>query len=302
MPTVSTSPASSRFPAGPAWRTRARRMASWTGREWGGAPAVASSRWSCYWFFGKHVKMKEVDIIFNFDAPWRWTANTNKEALSNYRQSGGLRPLQTTLAHELGHGLKLNHVNYEYNIMGNDWEHIHVNDSNARAYMGEDAADGIVALYGSRSGNWEDVGVVHWKYAGASGEYSDHTKTKVYNSSGGNLPTFTVNGETGYRVSSGQTVRLELTYENNGKSYQGNVKVGYFVSTNDYISTWDRRIGGSTFTLGRNDVYTTTKTLTIPADLDTNRNYWLGAVVDETGSITEAVEWNNATYVPIRVQ
>lgn len=265
-----------------------------------GAPAIAYSYWTCYWFFGDHVHMDEVDVIFEYGAPWQWTANSTKSSLIRY--TGSLRPLQTTAAHEFGHGLKLNHVNYEYNIMGTDFEHIHVNGATARAYMGEDAADGAVFLYGARSESWEDVGAVHWKYSGASGEYSDHTKTKVYNSSGGNLPTFTVVGETGYRVTPGQTVRLELSYENNGKSYQGNVKVGYFVSTNDYISTWDRRIGGSTFTLGRNDVYTTTKTLTIPGDLDTSRNYWLGAVVDETGSITEAVEWNNATYVPIRVE
>ena len=273
----------------------------WPGSEINGAPAVASSKWSCYWFFGKHVKMKEVDIIFNFDAPWRWTANTNKEAMFMYRQSGGLRPLQTTLAHELGHGLRLNHVNYEYNVMGTDFEHIHVNDSNARAYMGEDTTDGIVALYGVRSGGWEDIAVAHWRYSGASGEYSDHRKTRLFSSSGGNLPTFTVNNETGYRVTRGQTVRAEFTYENNGKNYQDNVKAGYYISTNDYITTSDQRVGGSTFDLGRNQVYTTTKTLTIPNNLSTNRNYWLGVVIDEDNAISEAVGWNNATYIPIRV-
>ncbi|MBB5519875.1 hypothetical protein FHS62_002702 [Amphiplicatus metriothermophilus] len=248
------------------------------------------------------MKMKEVDVIFNFDDPWRWTANTNKEAMFMYRTSGGLRPLQTTLAHELGHGLRLNHVNYEYNVMGTDFEHIHVNGSNARAYGGEDVADGMVFLYGARSGAWEDVGVVHWRYSGASGEYSDHRKTRIFNSSMGNLPTVTINGETGYRVNRGQTVRAEFTYENNGKSYQSNVKVGYYVSTNDLITTYDRRIGGSTFTLGRNDVYTTTKTLVIPNDLSANTNYWLGVIVDEDNSISEAVGWNNAAYIPIRVQ
>ncbi|MEX0644740.1 MAG: CARDB domain-containing protein [Parvularculaceae bacterium] len=271
-----------------------------TGSILDGAPAIAYSYWTCYWLFGDHVHMNEVDVIFDYGSPWQWTASSNRANLIRY--GGSLRPLQTTGGHEFGHGLKLNHVNYEYNIMGTDFEHIHVNGTTARAYMGEDAADGAVFLYGARSGAWEDVGVVHWKYSGASGEYSDHTKTRVLTSAGGALPTLTINGETGYRVSRGQSVRLELTYENMGKSLQGNVQTGYFISTNDFISTSDRRIGGASWSLGRGDVFTTTVTLTIPNDLALNTNYWIGAVVDENGAISEAVEWNNATYLPIRVQ
>jgi len=271
-----------------------------TGSILQGAPAIAYSYWTCYWFFGDHVHMDEVDIVYDYGSPWQWTADAAKSSLIRY--TGSLRPLQTTTAHEFGHGLKLNHVNTEYNVMGTDFEHIHVNGSTARAYMGEDAADGAVFLYGARSTAWEDVAVVHWKYSGASGEYSDHTRTVVYTSAGGALPTFTVNGETGYRVNPGQTVRAEFTYENMGKTTQNNVQVGYFVSTNDLITTLDRRIGGGSFNLSRDNVYTTTVTLTIPRDLATNTSYWLGVVIDERNSLAEAVESNNATYVPIRVQ
>jgi len=265
-----------------------------------GAPAIAYSYKTCYWLFGNNVYMNEVDVIFEYGSPWQWTTSSNKANLIRY--GGSLRPLQTTAGHEFGHGLKLNHVNYEYNIMGIDFEHLHVNGSIARSYMGEDAADGSVFLYGARSGSWEDVGVVHWRYSGASGAYSNHTKTKVKTSSGGNLPTVNIGGETGYRVNRGQTIRLELTYENNGKSQQNGVQTGYFISTNNYISTWDRRIGGASWNLGRGNVFTTEVTLTIPSNLTPNTNYWIGAVVDENGAINEAVEWNNATYVPIRVQ
>jgi hypothetical protein len=271
-----------------------------TGSILDGAPAIAYSYWTCYWFFGDHVHMDEVDVIFDYSDPWQWTADTTKSSLIRY--TGTLRPLQTTGTHEFGHGLKLNHVNTEYNVMGTDFEHIHVNGSTARAYQGEDAADGAVFLYGARDGNWEDAGVVHWKYSGASGEYSDHTKTKIYTSAGADLPTVNVNGETGYRVSRGQRVRAEFTYENMGKTTQNNVQVGYYISTNDYISTFDTRIGGAGFNLSRGDVYTTTVTLTIPDNLSINTNYWLGAIIDENNAIAEAVEWNNATYIPIRVQ
>jgi hypothetical protein len=112
----------------------------------------------------------------------------------------------------------------------------------------------------------------------------------------------TVGSETGHRVSRGQVVRAEFTYENNGANTKNGVVTGYYISTNDTISTGDRRIGGASWNLGRGNVMTTTVTLTIPNDLALNTNYWLGAVVDENAAIAESVESNNATYIPIRVQ
>jgi hypothetical protein len=268
-----------------------------TGSILSGAPAIAYQYWTCYWLFGDHVHMDEVDVIFDYGSPWQWTADTVKSSLIRY--TGSLRAIQTTGAHELGHGLILNHVNTEYNIMGTDFEHIHVNGSTATAYTGEDAADGAVFLYGDRS--WEDVGVVHWKYSGASGEYSDHTKTVIYNTSGSVLSTVTVAGETGYRVNRGQTVRVEFTYENMGAHTQNGIATGYFISTNDLITTFDRRIGGATWNLSRGDVLTTTVDVVIPNDLTSGTNYWIGVVIDENNAISENVEINNATYIPIRV-
>jgi len=270
-----------------------------TGSILSGAPAIAYQYWTCYWFFGDHVHMDEVDVIFDYGTPWQWTADTLKSSLIRY--TGSLRAIQTTGAHELGHGLILNHVNTEYNIMGNDFEHIHVNGSTATAYTGEDAADGSIFLYGARSPAWEDVAVVHWKYSGASGEYSDHTKTVIYNNAGAVLPTIDVNGETGYRVNRGQTVRAEFTYENNGANTQTGIQVGYYISTNDLITTFDRKIGSAVFSLSRDNVFTTTVNLVIPNDLSPNTNYWLGVIIDDNGAIRESVESNNATYTPIHV-
>lgn len=270
----------------------------WPGSKIGDAPAVAYQRWSCYWFFGWRSGMKEVDVIYNYDAPFRWTASTSKNDLIRYK--GTKRSLQTTGAHELGHGLILNHVNTEYNVMGADFEHIHVNGSTARAYIGEDAADGATFIYGNRGG-WQDLAVVHWKYSGASGEYSDHTKTVIYNAKGGILPTVNVDGETGFRVNRGDWVQVEFTFENNGSNTQ-TADVGYFLSTNDYISTWDRRITGSSLTLSRDNVFTSSKWFRIPTDITAGRNYWIGAVIDENNSVSEAVEQNNATYIPVFVQ
>jgi hypothetical protein len=270
-----------------------------TGTILNGAPAVAYQYWTCYWFFGNHVHMDEVDVIFDYGSPWQWTVDTVKSSLIRY--TGSLRAIQTTGAHELGHGLILNHVNTEYNIMGADFEHIHVNGATATAYIGEDASDASVFLYGARTPAWEDLAVVHWKYSGASGEYSDHTKTVIYNTSGVVLPTVNVNGETGYAVNRGQTVRAEFTYENNGANTKSGVQTGYYISTNDYISTVDRKIGSASYTLSRDNVYTATVNLVIPTDLAPGTNYWLGAIIDDNGAIPEAIEYNNATYIPIRV-
>lgn len=273
-----------------------------------GAPAIAYSWWTCYWFFGDHVYMDEVDVAFDYSSPWQWTTTTQKSGVMNYSDASvGLRPLQSTAAHELGHGAKLNHVNSEYNVMGRDFEHLTVNGSLVRTYAGEDVSDGMVDLYGTRSGAWDDLGVTHWRYSGTAGEYSDHTLGRVRSSSGAALPTFEITDpgatrETAYRVSPGQTVRVEFSFENMGKSTRSGIDVGYYVSTNDLITTWDRRIGGTTMTLSRDNVYSPTATVQIPRDLQTGRFYWLGVVIDENDEIDEAVEWNNATYIPLRVQ
>lgn len=263
-----------------------------------GAPARTVWRYDCidYWIFGKDVEITEADIFF--DNRVAYTTSMTKTSLLNYGGSG--RPFQTTAIHELGHGAGLAHTNNTYNIMGQDWTHIHVNGSTAMAYFGEDASNAMGYLYGLNGGNIEDLGVVHWRHTGASGEYSTHGKTRLLDNAGGNLSSFTRNGEQVYRVVPGQTVRLELSYENNGKSTQ-NTSVGYYLSTNDIISTADTLLGTSSYTLGRDTVYTNTRTLTIPSSVTPGQDYWIGAVVDRNNSLGEVTESNNATYIPIRI-
>ena len=116
-----------------------------------GAPARAHYSYKCYWFFGKHVYLKEVDIAFDVDR--LWSADTWKFRLLRY---GGKRRLfQSTAVHELGHGLVLGHENRWYNVMGADYTHIHANGRVARGYLGEDAANGAIFLYGGRGDEWE---------------------------------------------------------------------------------------------------------------------------------------------------
>ena len=265
-----------------------------------GAPAITYTWSECidYWIFGKTVKLTEADVIF--DVNESYTTSTAKTNLLNYGGSG--RPLRTTAIHELGHALGLGHVNSIYNIMGQDWTHIHVNGSDSHAYFGEDASNGAVFLYDANSSNLEDVGVVHWRWIGSSGEYSTHGRTRIFTSGGAEESKFTDHGEPRYWVSVGETIQVEFTYENNGSSRQANTQVGYYLSTNDTISTYDQRLGGVTMDLGRNTPYTAKTTLTIPNNLTSNGDYYIGAIVDENDAIHEVNESNNATYIGIRVR
>lgn len=264
-----------------------------------GSPAVAFIQMDCidYWIFGTDVEITEADIVF--DASESYTASTSKTNLWGY--GGAYRPFQTTALHELGHALGLAHTNNTYNIMGEDWTHTHANGSTTRAYSGEDGNNGAVSLYGLFGGALEDLAVTHWKYSGADGEYSEHVRTRVLDVAGNPLASYTDNGEKRYYVNKGQTVRLELTYENNGKNSQ-TPTIGYYVSTNDFISTGDTWLGDGSVTIGRNTVYTTSNTyLAIPWSLTSGQKYWLGAVIDKNNAVNEITENNNATYVPIKV-
>ncbi|WP_417445348.1 hypothetical protein [Kangiella sp.] len=267
------------------------------------APAVAYTWSSCTWFFGWSNNISESDIVFkntvNYIPGVEYGIRARADNLIPY--GGASRPFKTTALHEFGHGAGLGHENGRYSIMGQDWDHIHRNYVYALAYMGEDANYGLRQLYGNNAGNIQDVGLVHWKYSGASGAYSSHIRTKLYNTSGVELPYTTVNGERRYNVSKGQQVRMELTYENNGESGQAPT-IYYYVSTNNFISTADTLIASTSFALQpEGSVYTSTRTVTIPSTLNSGQNYFLGGLLDPNNTIAEVEESNNATYIPIRV-
>ncbi|HSI60086.1 MAG TPA: matrixin family metalloprotease [Ideonella sp.] len=265
-----------------------------------GAPAIAYWYDTCYWLFGPISYRTESDVIFDYNSPFQWTADELKSSLIMY--TGSLRQLQGTGVHEFGHAMGLLHVNTEYNVMGADFQHIWANGSSAHGYLGEDAADGATYLYGPWSFAWQDLGVAHWKYSFASGEYSMHAKTGIYNAAGVLLPAATVKGEAGYQVKRGQSVQVEFTYENNGRDSQ-TVNTGWYLSTNDIISVNDRLLATNTgMTLSRGDVLTYRRALSIPSDLTVGKVYWIGTVVDKDNVVADSVPSNNATYIPIRVK
>lgn len=257
------------------------------------APAVA---WTNY-NLGGTPRIVETDVVFNANRVW--TSGTSKSVMTAY--GGSARPFRTTAMHELGHAFGLAHVNTEYNVMGVDYTHLHTNDTEASAYLGEDASNGAVFLYTSDSSTPEDIGVVHWRYEGTSGEYSTHDRTDIQDSGGGTKSYTEIDEEPYYRVDNGESLRVQFTYENNGSTTQSFVDIGFYLSDDPAITTLDRHLVTRTVgSLARNDVYTTYKNVTLPSDLQPLTYYYIGAIIDEDDSLEEEYESNNAAYVGIK--
>ena len=257
------------------------------------APAICYTRYSCW-----SDSILEADIIFNANVAW----STSATQASQTPYGGSRRPWGTTAIHEMGHALGLAHEDDTYNVMGQDWDHIHANGGVVRWYAGEDAGHGEVHLYGQTwTANKNDVGVVHWKHSGHSGEYSTHTECQIYKLDDTPVTREDFNGWQRYKVQDGNIYKVQFTYENNGYYHQTGVDVAYYISTNDLITTNDRLIGLATFTMKRNRPFTAAIHLEIPEDLTVGQTYYIGAIVDYKGAIPEYNERNNATWIPIKI-
>lgn len=266
------------------------------------APQGAPARTRYRFRLTCNPRMKEADIIFQLDPDQTSQYSSSDATWELWPYGGDWRPYATTLMHELGHAAGLDHEHRFYNIMGQDWDHIHADDGRARAYLGEDASNGLVAMYGHTDDFFEDLSVSQFEYDGNPGgdAYSHHRRTDLRAGDGGALPWFFDGGERVYEVRRGQTVRARFTYENNGKSTHS-AAVGFYLSQNDDISTHDRRIGGWQVTLVRNVPATATRAVTIPADAPLGFA-WLGVYIDDGNTVAEAIGSNNATHQRIRIR
>lgn len=269
-----------------------------------GAPARTLSWNYCFWAFGWHYDLLEADVIF--DSNIAYTASMNKLEHSEF--GGNKRPFQTTAIHELAHAAGLGHENRWYSIMGSDWNHIHVNGSTARSYLGEDGAEGTVILYGASGSFYEDLSVSNFTRVGASGEYSRHDFNLIKNAAGvalslvpGTGVTPTKKTEPRYIVSKGQSIKFDYTVENNGKSAH-TPNVAFYLSNNSTITTADILLGTTSFAVTRNQPTVKTANLVVPANLVSGSDYYIGVIIDYDNKIEENVSSNNATYLPIRIQ
>ncbi len=256
------------------------------------APAATITLYSC------SGGIRETDILFNVQKTW--TTSMSKRSLISY--GGTARPFQTTAIHELGHAAGLLHTSGVYNIMGADWTHIFSNGRTAKSYVGEDAVNGVVSMYGLASVIVDDVSVTHWRHNGNQGLYSTHGRTRLFDNDGQVLNSYLHEGEPVFLVSRGERVQPEFTYENNGAYRQAGINLDFYISTNDYISRYDRKIGDDLIQLGRDIPLTRATLVQIPYDLTSGKIYYLGVLMDGSNNISEIREDNNATYIAIQIR
>jgi len=239
-----------------------------------------------------------------------------------FEYGGSYENFTSTVMHEMGHSAGLDHEGDVMNLMGGD-NLIVTNGNVFNPYIGEDTAGGLIALYPpSPITAKEEVSVSHWRLStkksnSAGGFYSVHYRTRIFNAAGVELlkvcsytkpnsdgSPITLCPEPIYKVNKGQSVKLELTYENAGKTATLPATVRYYLSTDNTISPTDTLLKTTALSFLRNNSPSTFSTaLVIPntATVLRGKNYWLGAIVDPSNLITESFEGKNATYVGIKV-
>lgn len=251
-----------------------------------------------YWFNTTTCVVSEADIRFG-DETWV-TGDDSQHAPFTSLATG--RSITGAAVHEGGHCVGLAHSNDLYNIMGEEWDHVTRNGVNTWYGPGEDASDGLIDLHGKSSSNaYPDVGASIFRYDGPDGAYSEHRFGVIRNGSGSTLPVVgSFEGQPVYEIVAGETVDLELTFENNGWNNTETPNTGYYLSTNSFISGGDTLLRTGNLTLGRNAPYETDVSVTIPLDTAPG-NYFLGVIVDHDNQIIEYTNSNNVAYYPVSI-
>lgn len=252
--------------------------------------SMADGCTSTYW--NSSNALTEADIYMDSTCSWDYLNSRS----ANIAYGGTKRPFQTTALHEIGHSMGLGHVNSLYNLMGEDYTFVSSNNDTMYSDVGEDATSGLRALYGSMSSGYEDLALSHWRYSYADGQYSRHARTRLYNSSSVELTKYSTALDQTYSVTKGSSIQAEVTIENNGTVAQYNY-IKFYVSTDRTISTSDTLLSSSYMYASPDSPLTSVYTTSIPSTLTSGGTYYLGAIVDPTGSLTEVNENNNAVYL-----
>lgn len=233
--------------------------------------------------FGYSWDMKETDIVMYDQHNWvAQIAPHITYAYDLYEYGGTNNAMVNTMVHELLHGVGLMHEGDEYNIMGSSQNFHNVNAFGSQLHVGEDAARGLVYIYGARSDILEDVGVSERKYDGyftspGQGSYATASLVGVYDSSMNLKPTdINSDNQIAYKVSSGEMIYFEFTLENIGKNTQ-DVTLDFYLSSNSLIQPpEDYYLGSANETLTIDSADTITFSATLPGGLSTGVEYWLG--------------------------
>lgn len=255
------------------------------------------------------ARIVAADIIFNSLSPF--TTSMSQSQLKVYQ--GANNAFELTAIHEIGHAVGIAHVPDTYSIMAGFQQHIHMEGTAGRSYVGADTARAAIASYGLTNANIEDVSVSHWQHdwnmppsAAGSAIHS-----RAWASQFGPdiqpddlLGTDFNHPDKPWLVSLGQQYYFNFTYENNGKSFQRGVALATYISTNKTISTADTPVTNTAFSaLDINTLFAYPIRITIPNGLARGRVYYVGVIIDPNNAIAEIDETpdSNRAYVPIKI-
>jgi len=230
--------------------------------------AVTRFRSHCYWLFGWHYGIDEADVAFNSDQSWSVSS-------LNYGNLGSPYSFESVALHELGHVLGLNH---------------------------EDRWMATLNSYYPNSGpvgqgkEWDplpdDRAGVRFLYPDSTAETD--IASSVFKRTGSGTSNLVASTTSAVR---GTNVNVEFTFHNLSTS-RVDFNIGFYLSTNNIISTGDRLLGTNTGAWASPGAsFTSTRTLTIPSSIAPGQ-YWLGFIVDYDNKISETNEANNPMEMP----
>lgn len=236
--------------------------------ETGSALAVTHVRSHCYWLFGWNYGLDETDIAFNTSLAW-------STGSLNYGNLGSPYSFEGVALHELGHALGLNHEDRWMATMNSYYPN-----------------SGTLGYYKVWDPNADDR-------LGARNLYPDGTtETDV----AGSAFKHTGTGTSGL-VSSplwaarGSYVTIEFTFSNLSTATK-TFDVGFYLSSNDYISTGDTFLGMNYGAWGSSGFSGTfSRTLYIPSWVAPG-TYYVGFLIDPNNAMGEANESNNNQPMP----
>lgn len=227
----------------------------------GGTLAVTRTWYNlCYPF--DDADIKEADVIFDVDEHWYTSAFNYTSPNIHFR---------SVAVHEFGHALGLQHEDDVLDTMNSFYPNGGPASYSKLAIPLTDSRQGLRFLYPEGGTAKADLVALNFKRTGAG-------------SSG------LVSGpSSAFR---GSDVNIECTFQNIGSANSGSFNIGFYLSSNDYITTFDTPLGTNfgAFANAGGQV-TFTRTLHIPANIAPG-TYYLGLLLDKDNTVDE---WDNSS-------
>jgi PKD repeat protein len=206
--------------------------------------------------------LQESDILYNNGYTW-------ESSLNPFFFSGSYN-VALVGAHEMGHGLGLDHENGRLATMNSNYPDGGVLGNNHAVQIHSDDSLGSRVGYGTCCTRRDVAASVYEKTSGGNSRH---------------IPSPT-------QAERGHSTSFRFTLENRGTTSESSVRTNFYLSTDRFISTGDAFLGSATFSLGSGAVSTLSAGVTIPLSVASGF-YYLGVLADPNNSIGEVDESNN---------